>query len=617
VGVINRLWSIESTFTNTGAMADHRLPLRSELGLPFAMALDAALGGGAAPTSEFLKEAKIAEYLRVLVSELKGNHGKAVVVAGRRQSPAVHALVARINQSIGAVGNTLDYLADPDGDRPSHLASISQLAADMAAGKVQSLVMLGGNPVYDAPADCDFAAALGKVATSVHLAEYQNETSLKSSWHVPRAHFLEAWGDVRTWDGTVSIGQPIIAPLYGGLAVSELLSMLLGDEQTSEQLVRGTHESLVGNWRQNVHDGFVANTQLAPAQVAIGALPQTQLSPTQQGGTLLKNGDLEVTFHYSSFSYDGRFANNAWLQETPDFLTKVTWDNYALVGPHTATALGLENDTMITVTVDGRKIELPCYTMPGQAKFSIALVLGGGRTAAGRVGGNGDKHRVGWDTYKVRTKATFDLATKASAQGGGAKYELASIQEHWDIRAGLGVANSGYIFRDDGDVNAKGLNDRLPKMRPDGSDEHPDSLIKVITQDILNTTRSGRPRRTRGSSTTSRTPATTTAPARAATRCSRRRTTTATAGRWRSTSPRARVATRAWSPASRRTTCPSSAARRSATTARCPGSASTGTSAARPRIRRSCTSPSAASTASRRRARRSARSARRRTPTRA
>ncbi len=467
MGRMNRLWSIESVFTNTGAMADHRLALRSELGLPFAMAIDAAFGGGAAPTAEFLKEPKVANYLKWLIDELKKNTGKSVVIAGRRQPPEVHALVARINQAIGAPGKTLEYVDDPDGDRPTHLRAITELAKDMAAGKVPALIMIGGNPVYDAPADLEFGEALKSVKTSIHLHEYHNETSQRATWHVPRSHFLEAWGDVRTWDGTVTMAQPLIAPLYGGLSAIELMSLLLGEEKGGQELVEAAHKQLGfdGNWRQHIHDGFVPNTQLAAAQAAVGAFAIPALSPSQQGGSLRTNGELEVVFQQSSFTYDGRFANNAWLWETPDFMTKVTWDNYALVGANTASGLGLENDTLISVKIGEpghqREIVLPCYTIPGQAKGSIGLVLGGGRTAAGRVGGNATRS-VGWDTYKVRTTTGWDYATKATVTATGKSYTLANIQEHWDIRTG--IANRPEITHDATKVNAKGISDRLPQL---------------------------------------------------------------------------------------------------------------------------------------------------------
>ena len=451
VGKMNRLWVAETVMTNTGAMADHRLGIRAELGLPFAMALDAAISGGGAPNSEFLKETKAAQFITVLAEELKTNAGRAVVLAGRRQPPEVHALVAKINQTIGAPGATLDYVEDPDPERPSHLQSITALVQDAQAGRVHTLIILGGNPVYDAPADLDFAGALAKVlatptpiqgatSTTIHLSEYADETSMACTWHLPKAHFLEAWGDARTWDGTVSLAQPLIVPMYGGLASSELLSLLLGDELGSEQLVRATVGGMAGgtDWKKCVHDGFVPGSNLAPANVQFGGLPAFNLTPGQNAGSRRKNGELEVVYHYSSFTYDGRFANNVWLWETPDFLTKVTWDNYALVSPETAVALNLENNHMVKVTTDGKSVTVPCYVMPGQAKYSIALVLGGGRKIAGRsvIAGGGKSAGPGYNTHVVRTAKAFDIATGASVSNTGEHYVLASVQDHWNYKPG-------------------------------------------------------------------------------------------------------------------------------------------------------------------------------------
>jgi molybdopterin-containing oxidoreductase family iron-sulfur binding subunit len=440
---MNRLWSVESVFSNTGALADHRLALRSEYGLPFAMALDAALSGGGAPNAEFLKESKPQKFLAVLAEELKQNAGRAVVVAGRRQPPEVHALVAKINQTIGAVGQTLDYIDLPDADRPSHLDSIKTLVKDMQSGAVKALVILGGNPVYDAPADLDFAGALGKVGTSIHLSQYNDETSRKCTWHVPQAHFLETWGDARTWDGTQSIAQPLIEPLWGGLSNAEMLSLLLGEEKGSMELVKAALGNPT-NWKELVHDGFVPNTAYAVAQVTLGALPAMNPTPSQLGGSMRKANELEIVYHFSSNSYDGRFANNAWLWETPDFLTKVTWDNYALVSPKTAEQLRLTNDTMITIKLGDRSIKLPCYTMPGQAPYSIGLVLGGGRTEAGHVtthphnvGHKVENRVIGWDTYKMRLSTGWDFASGASVSGSSEVYPLANVQDHWDYRPGI------------------------------------------------------------------------------------------------------------------------------------------------------------------------------------
>jgi len=450
VGKMNRLWVAESVMSNTGALADHRLALRSELGLPFAQALDAAVSGGGMPASEFIKENKVTQFVTVLAEELKQNAGRAVVVAGRRQPPQVHALVAKINAAIGAVGATLDYYEDLEPTRPSHIESIRQLAGEMTAGKVETLLILGGNPVYDAPVDVDFAGALGKVKTSIHLSEYADETSLKTTWHLPKAHFLETWGDARTIDGTISVAQPLIMPMHGGLSSAELLSLLLGDELGGEALVSGTlGKAGHTNWKQYVHDGYVANTAATPAAATLQALQVFQLTPGQLAGSKRKNGELEVVFHFSSFTYDGRFANNAWLQETPDFLTKVTWDNYALVSPETATALGVKNDDMITVTVADKPVTLPCYTMPGQAKYSIALVLGGGRTHAGRVGGHDGKRGPGWNVHKVRQSGAFDVVANCKVAPAGDTYTLANVQEHWNYKKSL----SNALMKNDGPGN--------------------------------------------------------------------------------------------------------------------------------------------------------------------
>ncbi|HUS29375.1 MAG TPA: 4Fe-4S dicluster domain-containing protein, partial [Kofleriaceae bacterium] len=445
VGKMNRLWVAESVMSNTGAMADHRLGMRAELGLPFAMALDAAVSGGGAPNSEFLKETKVAQFITILAEELKVNAGRAVVIAGRRQPAEVHALVAKINQAIGAPGATLDYVEDPDPERPSHLQSITALAQDIQGGRVSTLIILGGNPAYDAPADLDFARLLGDLTKKpggvvVHLGEYADETSQLATWHLPKAHFLEAWGDARTWDGTVSVAQPLINPMWGGISSAELLSMLLGDELPSEQLVKATVGGMAGgaNWKQVVHDGFVPGSNLATAGVQFQALPAFNLTPSQQAGSRRKNGELEVVYHYSSFTYDGRFSNNPWLWETPDFLTKVTWDNYALVSPETAVSLGLENNHHMKVTVDGRSITLPCYVMPGQAKSSIGLVLGGGRKVAGRsvIAGGEKSAGPGYNTYVVRSSKAFDFAANASVSNTGDHYVLASVQDHWNYKPG-------------------------------------------------------------------------------------------------------------------------------------------------------------------------------------
>ncbi len=434
-GRMNRLYAIESAYSSTGVMADHRLPVRSEHVLPVAQLLEALLVGGAQPRADIVSDPKVKKVVEALAREIKRNTGRVVVLAGRKQPAAVHALAARLNQTYGS--STVEHLEDPAPTRPSHAEAIATLAREIKQQQVETLFILGGNPVYDAPADLDFSTLLGQVATSVHLSEYANETSAKATWHVPRAHYLEAWGDARTWDGTLTLQQPLIAPMYGGISIIELCAMLLGDETPTDELVSRTFadSGAGGTWRAAIHDGFVDKTQLAAQAVQASGGGGVDLAGAQAGaGT----GDLEVTFLQSSSTYDGRFANNAWLQETPDFLTKVTWDNVALIAPDTADKLGVHSQDIIRIKVGDRSLDIAALVMPGQAKGSIGVVLGGGRTRAGRVG-NKQREWVGggFDAYKLRTTAGLDVIGGATVTRTGGRYRIATTQEHHDIRRGM------------------------------------------------------------------------------------------------------------------------------------------------------------------------------------
>jgi Fe-S-cluster-containing dehydrogenase component len=442
-GRMNRLYSIESAYSSTGMMADHRLPVRSEHVHAIAQQLESLLVGSPAPRAEIVQEGKVKTLLEALAKEVKANTGRVVFLAGRKQPAAVHALVARLNQTFGS--STVEYLDDPNPTRPTHAESIATLARELDQGIVDTLFILGGNPVYDAPADLDFAGKLAKAKTSVHLSEYEDETSAKCTWHVPRAHFLEAWGDVQTWDGTLTLQQPLIAPMYGGLSVIEFAAMLLGDETPADQLVAKTFadSGAGGTWRSAVHDGFVDKTQLAAQPVQAQGGGGAPLSGSAAGGSDATNGQLEVTFIHSSSTYDGRYANNAWLQETPDFLTKVTWDNVALVSPDTADKLGVASQDVIRIKLGDRQLDIPALVMPGQAKGSIAVMLGGGRTKAGRVG---NKQREwaggGFDSYKLRATGGLDIASGATVSKTGSRYRIATTQEHHDIRRGFSLSKT-------------------------------------------------------------------------------------------------------------------------------------------------------------------------------
>jgi MoCo/4Fe-4S cofactor protein with predicted Tat translocation signal len=468
-GALSRVYSVESTFSHTGAMADHRLPLRSELVLPFLLALEAQLGaGGSAPQAGFLADEKVSRFLQSCAEDIKRSRATAVVVAGARQPAAVHAVVARIN---AAAAEVVEYLPDRDPARKPHGDDIAKLAADMRAGEVDALFILGGNPVYDAPADVGFAEALARVRTSIHLSEYQDETSHLTTWHLPRAHYLEAWGDALTYDHTYTLVQPLLQPLRNGRSAIQVLAMLAGVDGKvaldGQKLVRDTFAEKSGSaspdaggdaaWRQAVHDGFVKGRHIeAGARPAVRSFT---LPPDSGRGEIeRKNGELEVVFTASPHTYDGRFANNAWLQEIPSFMTKLVWDNAALMSPRTARSLGVEHGDLISISFPGaqgdkaaqRSIQVAAYVMPGQAPFSIALALGHGRTRAGRVGGIAsrthkwdgenwilalDKPTPGFDVYPLRRAQALHMESGASIAQTGHKYDLVTTQDHWAMDA--------------------------------------------------------------------------------------------------------------------------------------------------------------------------------------
>jgi molybdopterin-containing oxidoreductase family iron-sulfur binding subunit len=297
----------------------------------------------------------------------------------------------------------------------------------MKGGAVQTLVILGGNPVYDAPADLDFAAALAKVPHSITLGHSVDETSSKSEWHLPRAHYLEAWGDARALGGTVSVIQPLILPLFGGHSSVELLGLMIGDkERPGYDIVRDTWKPILGEaefekrWNRVLHDGLLTGSELA--EVAPGAKPEALAALAAAAGSA--NG-LEVVFVPSASLHDGRFANDGWLQELPDPLTKMTWDNPALVSPKTAESLGLATEDVVRVEFSGRSLELPVCVLPGMSDGVVALTLGYGRSQAGRIGSS-----VGFDAFTLRSSSAPGFAGGATVTKLGRRYPLSATQEH-------------------------------------------------------------------------------------------------------------------------------------------------------------------------------------------
>jgi molybdopterin-containing oxidoreductase family iron-sulfur binding subunit len=448
-GALNRLYAVESVFSLTGAQADHRLPLRSEQIAPFVEALAAEInsrpelpglkGGPYAPEGSFLRQEHVARFIRALATDLLKARGRCLLACGPRQPAAVHARVAYLNARLENEGKTVRYMAEPDGERPTHAEAIRRLVSEMAGGQVNTLVILGGNPVYNAPVDLEFGKALAKVEHTIHLSLYVDETSRVCRWHLPRAHYLEAWGDARAWDGTLSLAQPLIEPLYGGKTPVELLAPLLGDESyKSYDLVRRTFRRFLPEgadfettWARAVHDGFLSGTGWTAAGERLANLQeQIPFAPRQLQSGPLKNGELEIVFCQDPKLYDGRFANNGWLQELPEPVTHLTWENAAFIAPSTAKELGVANETLVRLGYQGRELELPAYVLPGQPPGSIAVWLGYGRSAAGHVGGHAGRGvaPAGYDTYRLRGSQTLHAGTGLAVVPTGKAHPLAVTQ---------------------------------------------------------------------------------------------------------------------------------------------------------------------------------------------
>ena len=406
---MNRLYALESTPSITGAKADHRRAVRSSDIYRIASRVADAVGGKAATGDAWIDG---------LARDLQAARGRSLVIAGPQQPPEVHVLAHLMNASLGNAGQTIDYL-DPVEPHPmEQLESLKQLTRDMQNGAVDLIVVLGGNPVYDAPADLDFARHFASVRTRIHLGLYEDETSDLSHWHVPQAHYLESWGDIRSDDGTMTIMQPLINPLYGGKSAYEVLSAILGQPTRSTyEIVKEAWGSDEKVWRKAVHDGISGS-----ASNAIGGLSQRPGGgvPPQQ-----PEEGIEVVFRPDPTIYDGRFANNAWLQELPKPLTKIVWDNVALVSSVTAQRLDIRNEDVIEIKHGDRAIRAPAWISPGHAPDSITLFLGYGRTHAGTVGSN-----RGYNANDIRTSSTPWLIQNVQVRKTGDRYPLVSTQTH-------------------------------------------------------------------------------------------------------------------------------------------------------------------------------------------
>ncbi len=415
---MNRLYAAETSFTNTGAIADHRFRVRpTEMELVLrAVAQAAGVGGGPVPEQH-------ARWLNPVIKDLLAHRGRSLVVAGDQQPAHLHALAHAVNGALGNIGAAVVYTSSNEASPVNQLDSFRTLVSEMHAGKVDVLVMMGVNPGYDAPADLGFRAALERVGHKIHHGLYVDETGILCDWHVPATMYLEEWSDCAASDGTASIVQPLITPLYQGRSRHQLLAAMLGRADASpydtvRNLWRGRNLSsdFEGFWRASLHDGVIAGT----------AFPERTLTPrapaAAAGAFVLGAGPYEIQFRPDPSILDGRFANNPYLQELPKPLTKLTWDAVALVSPKTAAQIGVYSTGVVRLEFQGRTTEFPLWVQPGHADDCLTLSLGYGRKQAGRVGS------TGYDAYPLRPSGALWSGVGLRVLPTGKAVKLATTQ---------------------------------------------------------------------------------------------------------------------------------------------------------------------------------------------
>jgi molybdopterin-containing oxidoreductase family iron-sulfur binding subunit len=467
---MNRLYAVENHFTVTGGMADHRLRCKaSELGeftrqLALAVAAktnDANLAAVAKAFPES-KAAINADWVKECAADLAANTGRSIVLAGPLTPAPLQTLVNAINSALGNIGTTLKAVKTDSRDA----ASIEDLAAAINKGSVTNLFLLGVNPAQNAPANLDFTALLAKVPNTIHLGLFEDETAKACRWHVPAAHFLETWGDIRTFDGTYTSVQPMILPLWNGVSEIELLNKLTGSAAPEgPSLVRATFNKVAKgasdeSWNAFLRDGFLPDSAFAPAKVAFNATTAAALAKQAQPA---KADTLELVFLQSSSVDDGRYANNSWLVETPDFVTKLTWDNAVLVSPATAKKLGIKannfnvlgdiaekmgNDVNYDLVADlveisdGKKtIEAAAIVAPGHADDSLSIALGYGRKGVSAL-----MDGVGFDAYPLRTSDSMLFLSGVTLKVTNRDYPMAQTQEHRSME-GRDLVREGTVDR--------------------------------------------------------------------------------------------------------------------------------------------------------------------------
>jgi len=433
-GKMNRLYVIESTPSSTGAKADHRLPARGLDVERFAR----PLSYGGHPMRQVGKDnpniAKVSyseeqfRFMAALEMDLAWHHfGSGVIVVGDQQPPRLHAIAHFLNAAHGNVGKTVFYADPVDANPINQTESLKELVADMRGGKVDLLIILGGNPAYHAPSDLDFAGALknSNIPLRVHLGLYQNETAELCHWHINQSHELESWGDARAYDGTVSIIQPLIAPLYNGKTALEFVALLNGQSDASGyDLVRAywqkqhTGADFEQFWRKLLHDGWIEGTTFVPKSLT----PKSSIIDAPETKAADANS-IELNFRRDPTIYDGQFSNNGWLQELPKPMSKLTWDNAVLMGPKMAERLGIKTEDVVELELGGKKVTGPVWIQTGHPDNSVTITLGYGRRRAGRVG-----TAQGFNAYELRTTTSPWIASGVTIRKTGDTYKLASTQ---------------------------------------------------------------------------------------------------------------------------------------------------------------------------------------------
>ena len=470
---MNRLYAVETMPTLTGARADHRLAVKPGDVETVTRQLASTLGVTPASGIVGNESERTMRWIAAVAKDLQAHRGSSLVIAGDTQPPSVHALAHAINQALGNAGRTVLYSEPVEAEPTDQLQGLRDLVTEMNAGSVDILVIVGGNPVYTAPADLDFAGALGKVPLRIHLSPSMDETSTLCHWHIPEAHFLESWSDTRAFDGTVSIVQPLIAPLYGGRSAHEVIgAMSETPEKTPYDWVReywmGRAKSSPGargaqkadspdsafekEWRKWLHDGIVPDTAVARKTPRLAAGLAAALPPVARG----EAGVIEIAFRHDPAVLDGRFANNGWLQELPKPITKLTWDNAVLASPATAERFaggeavrvamsggerGHVNARVVEVRFGGRTVRGPLFPVPGHPDDCVTVHLGYGRSRAGRVGTG-----AGFNAYAIRPADALWIGRGVEVVRTSDTHSLACTQYH-HLMEGRGMVRA--VTRDE------------------------------------------------------------------------------------------------------------------------------------------------------------------------